>query len=80
MVCYGIFWSGQLGTLMSRGVMHVKEIGNKIRLKGIGFLDSFVDTLCSTTPHHLLMLRTVRFMEAFSCGQIFCNCDVGQCI
>ena len=49
--------------------MHVKEkkinrIGNKIRLKGIGFLDSFVDTLCSTTPHHLLMLRTVHFMEA----------------
>ena len=45
-----------LGTLMSRGVMHVKEtiyrIRNKIRLKGIGFLDSFVDTLLSTTPHH----------------------------
>ena len=57
-----------LGTLMSRGVMHVKEtncrIRNKIRLKGIGFLDSFVDTLLSTTPHHLLMLRNVHFMEA----------------
>ena len=38
---------------MSRGVMHVKEtiyrIRNKIRLKGIGFLDSFVDTLYYTT-------------------------------
>ena len=33
-------------------------------MKGIGFLDSFVDTLRSTTPHHLLMLRTVHFMEA----------------
>ena len=42
----------------------IYRIGNKIRLKGIGFLDSFVDTLCSTTPHHLLMLRTVHFMEA----------------
>ena len=33
-------------------------------MKGIGFLDSFVDMLCSAKPHHLLMLRTVHFMEA----------------
>ena len=33
-------------------------------MKGIGFLDCFVDKLCSITPHHLLMLRTVHFMEA----------------
>ena len=67
---------------MSRGVMHVKKtiyrIGNKIRLKEIGFLDSFVDKLCNTTPHHVLILRNVHFMEASAVDILFVIAMLGN--
>ena len=47
-------------------------------MKGIGFLDSFVDSLCSTTPHHLLMLMTVHFMEASDVDILFVIAMLGN--
>ena len=59
-----------------RKIIH--RIENKIRLKGIGFLDSFVDTLCSTAPHHLLMLRTVHFVETSVVNILFVIAMLGN--
>ena len=47
-------------------------------MKEIAFLDSFVDSLCSTTPHHLLMLMTVHFMEASDVDILFVIAMLGN--
>ena len=47
-------------------------------MKEIGFLDSFVDKLCNTTPYHVLMLRTVHFMEASDVDILFVIAMLGN--
>ena len=47
-------------------------------MKEIGFLDSFVDKLCNTTPHHVLILRNVHFMEASDVDILFVIAMLGN--
>ena len=47
-------------------------------MKEIGFLDSFVDKLCNTTPHHVLILGNVRFMETSDVDILFVIAMLGN--